>query len=213
MASAVLHRMTPSDPHPVTAVIFDLGRVIVDFDHFDISRKLSRYGAAAPEAIHDVVFNAELEQQFDLGLVTPHAFYTAVRNRFALDIDMAGFQDCWNTIFTLIPGIALLIRRLKKYRLVCLSNTNKWHFEYCRNHFPVLDLFDAFVLSYEAGLRKPDPGIFQLAVEAAGAPPQACLYIDDVPEFVHAASAEGIRGLVFRSVSALESELAALGAL
>lgn len=53
--------------------------------------------------------------------------------------------------------------------------------------------FDAFVSSCEVGMRKPDPGIFKLAMGVAQALPQQCVYFDDRIMFVNAAQKLGIR--------------------
>ncbi|MDQ6762455.1 MAG: HAD-IA family hydrolase, partial [Bacteroidota bacterium] len=58
--------------------------------------------------------------------------------------------------------------------------------------FNLHDFFDAFVSSCEVGMRKPDPGIFRLALGIAQAEPHECLYFDDRPMLVEAARKEGI---------------------
>ena len=95
------------------------------------------------------------------------------------DIDL--FARLWSDIFTLINGIEHLVERLKQqFQLICLSNTNPWHFSWCREHFKVLDAFDAFILSYEEGCCKPDLEIYRRALAKCQAPPDQCLYIDDM---------------------------------
>jgi putative hydrolase of the HAD superfamily len=43
------------------------------------------------------------------------------------------------------------------------------------------ELFDGIVISGEVGVRKPAPEIYRLGAERAGAPPEACVYVDDLP--------------------------------
>jgi putative hydrolase of the HAD superfamily len=42
--------------------------------------------------------------------------------------------------------------------------------------------FDAVILSAEHGIRKPDPAIFQLALDRLGVPPGRCVFADDTEE-------------------------------
>jgi putative hydrolase of the HAD superfamily len=44
----------------------------------------------------------------------------------------------------------------------------------------VMTLFDHVIESAKIGLRKPDPRIYRMMVEALGVDPQACVYLDDL---------------------------------
>jgi putative hydrolase of the HAD superfamily len=131
-----------------------------------------------------------------------------VKKEACLEININVFQQIWTKIFTLNPGIEDLLSSLKnRYGLLCLSNTNSWHFEYCMQKFHALKLFDGFILSYEVGKTKPDSAIFEEALKKAATLPDECVYIDDVPEFVETANKLGINGIHFRTVKKLKKEL------
>lgn len=202
-----------SHPSDTTTIIFDLGKVIVDFDHMSVCERLAIRCDHTPEAIYEQIFTSGLESRFDCGLISPEVFYRQAVQRLSLDMPRDTFQEIWNTIFSLQEGIEALITRLGAYRLVCLSNTNPWHFEHCRALFPVLERFDVFALSYQVGVRKPHPLIFREALQRAGAQPHQCLFIDDVAEFVDAARTCGIDGIVFLSVPRTVQELTRRGIL
>jgi putative hydrolase of the HAD superfamily len=74
----------------------------------------------------------------------------------------------------------------------CLLS-NSWGNSYPRELFA--ELFDGVVISGEVGLRKPDPEIFQHALELLGLPPQDCAFIDDIEHNVRAAERLGIVGV------------------
>lgn len=203
--------MLPLAHDTITTVIFDLGKVIVDFDHFAICRSLAADSVFSPEQIFEKIFSSSLEQQFDTGRISPETFYEKIGHELSLSISRDRFRDIWNNIFTLKPGIEVLLQTLaRKYMLVCLSNTNEWHFEYCRQQFPVLSLFSAYVLSCRVGACKPDAKIYKTALVTAGAQAHQCLYIDDILEFVQSAASLGIRGIHFMSVAQLQGELTAM---
>lgn len=192
----------------IKTIIFDLGKVIVDFDHMQICCRLSRHCPHEPEMIYDTIFTSGLENRFDRGLISPENFYGSVREALSLNINIDRFKEIWENIFTLIPGIdGLLIRLKARYRLLCLSNTNVWHFEYCREKFPVLKNFNGFILSYQVGESKPSRAIFNAALDSAGALPSECIYIDDVPQYVEAARQLGMHGISFNTVEKLKQEL------
>jgi putative hydrolase of the HAD superfamily len=192
----------------VKVIIFDLGKVIVDFDHLVICRKLARYCTVAPNEICRKIFKSGLEAQFDEGNITIDKFYAKLREQLQLNITRDEFELIWNHIFKLNPGIAPLIKRLKKdYRLLCLSNTNMLHFEYCMKKFPLLQYFDDFILSYKIGKRKPHRKIFKAALTKAHCPAYACLYIDDIAEYVQTAEAMGMKAIHFKSVQQLKKQL------
>lgn len=188
-------------------IIFDLGKVIVDFDHMIFCRQVSQYCTLQPDEIHKKLFSG-LEKKFDSGALSPEEFFDTARSALGLNIDIDLFACLWSNIFTLIKGIEPLIYRLgQHYRLLCLSNTNPWHYTWCRQHFKVLDAFDAFILSYELHCCKPDLNIYKEALVKAGSMPEMCFYIDDIPDNVAAARLLNMQGFVFSSVDGLEQTL------
>jgi len=65
-----------------------------------------------------------------------------------------------------------------------------------RSLVPVDDLFDAVVDSCHAGVRKPDPRIYRLALDAVDVDAEAAVFVDDHPANVAAAEALGMHGIV-----------------
>lgn len=70
------------------------------------------------------------------------------------------------------------------------------------------ELFDAWVISAEVGLRKPDPAIYALAAERMGLAPEAIAFVDDLPGNLKPARALGMTTIVHRGDAA--ATLAAL---
>jgi putative hydrolase of the HAD superfamily len=75
----------------------------------------------------------------------------------------------------------------------------------------VRELFDAWVISGEVGLRKPDPAIYALAAERLGLPPEACVFVDDLPGNLKPARAIGMATVLHRGDA--EATLAEVRAL
>ena len=76
-------------------------------------------------------------------------------------------------------------------RVVLLSNS--WG----KDEYPwhLLPTFDATVISGSVGVRKPDRGIYEMAIAAAGVPAHQCVFIDDTAENLPPAEALGIYSL------------------
>lgn len=54
------------------------------------------------------------------------------------------------------------------------------------------ELFDGIVISGEEGTRKPDSRMYELGAERIGLPPEACVYVDDLPFNLEPAAALGM---------------------
>jgi epoxide hydrolase-like predicted phosphatase len=66
-----------------------------------------------------------------------------------------------------------------------------------RKMVPVDELFDAVIDSSAVGIRKPDPRIYHLALDAlGGVAPGSAVLVDDAPGNIKAAEAIGIRGVL-----------------
>ena len=94
-----------------------------------------------------------------------------------------------------------------KRKLGLLSNTNPLHFDYVLSKFPIIRVFDQWILSHEVGFKKPAVEIFQKAIKWANVDPQKILFIDDMKKHVEVAISLGIQGIHFKSAEQLKEEL------
>ena len=88
--------------------------------------------------------------------------------------------------------------RHENIKVISINNEPKELNEYRIRKFKLHDFFDAFVSSCEVGMRKPDPGIFLLALGIAQAKPEECIYFDDRIMLVEAAKKVGIRAFLHK---------------
>jgi epoxide hydrolase-like predicted phosphatase len=108
-----------------------------------------------------------------------------------------------------IPEMYELMRDLRQAGIRTCLLSNSWgNNDYPRDVFP--ELFDAWVISAEVGMRKPEERIFLLAAERLGLPPDQCVFIDDIQANVDAAAALGMAGILHRDPLATTAHLAAL---
>ena len=198
----------------ISLVIFDLGKVIVDFSHLEIAAALAAKSTLSryqdPSVLLSSFFGAgeSLGRFFDEGKISAEEFYRAASNKFHLSLDYDEFVARWNRSFRPNPEVVALVEGLSgRYRLFLLSNTNPLHYAHVVKLLPVLQKMEERILSYEVGYMKPSPLIYQAVLQRAAVPPQEVLYIDDVQEYVSAAGWLGIQGIIFESFASLEAEL------
>ncbi len=194
------------------AVIFDLGKVLIQFDFkrgYSALEGLCPYPAAE---IRQRIAATGLVSRFETGLVEPRDFVAQLSGILDLRVDYDGFCRIWSSIFAepLIPE-SMLEGLGARYRLLLLSNTNAIHFAMIEENYPLIRHFHDRVLSFEVRAMKPQPEIFRAAVDRAGCLPAECFYTDDIPEFVEAAGRLGIDAVVFRSAEELAGEMEARG--
>jgi len=197
--------------HPIKAIIFDLGNVNIDFDHTIAARRICGLSDKTIEEIYRLFFDSGLTALFEEGKVTPEDFFREVKNMLGLKIDYASFLPIWNEIFFLSEKnrqVYNLANNLRSgYRIALLSNINTLHYNYLKNNFPIFDVFEHIVLSFELGQRKPHPLIYQKALEIMGVKAESVFYTDDRPELIASARQLGLTGAVFTGIAALKKEL------
>ena len=195
----------------IKAIIFDLGNVLVNFDHRIAVRKISPLCAKTEEEIFNFFFDSPLTGLFEEGKIKPDEFFSEVKKALKLNIDYAAFLPVWNEIFILTDSnrsVYSLAKALSKnYRLALLSNINTLHFVYLKDRFPVFDPFHDLLLSFEMKLKKPDARIYKKALATLAVQPQETFYTDDRPELIESARALGMQGFVFRGVEQLKTDL------
>jgi FMN phosphatase YigB (HAD superfamily) len=181
-------------------LLLDLGNVLLEFSHLPIGEALARNASVPvfqdPKEVIRYLFKGDqpAEAALDEGKVSAFDFYEGLRSKMGLGLSFEEFSGVWNSIFLEKPGAGRAVELLKgKVGLHLLSNTNVLHFQHCLRQFPWLKKFDSFFLSYEMGVRKPDPAIYKMVLARVGSKPEEILYLDDIPENLVPAQALGIR--------------------
>jgi len=202
------------DNSSIKAIVFDLGRVLVDFDHWISAKRLKDFCDSSEEEIYQLFFDSELTCLFEEGKISPLEFFDEVKKILKLKIDYPQFLPIWNEIFFFNPqnqAVYNLAKKLKSNYPVCLaSNINVLHFEYLKNKFSIFDIFDKIFLSYEIKARKPSLLMYRTILESLSLSPQEVFYTDDRPPLVESAQKLGIKSFVFLGVDKLKKDLLSL---
>lgn len=200
------------DNRHIKAIIFDLGNVLIDFNHWIAAERISQFTDKSAQEIFNLFFDSTLIGLFEEGKIPPQEFFCKVKEILNLELDYNEFVPIWNEIFFLSEknlAVYNLAKSLKpRYKLALLSNINILHFDYLKKKFPhLLNAFHSIITSFETGFRKPQPPIYEITLKVLEALPEQVFYIDDRPELAESAQALGIKGFVFRGVEQLKRDL------
>lgn len=195
------------------SLVFDLGKVIIDFDPMRAIRRLEGRTPYSTAELLARMKETDAVVRFESGALTSEHFYTEIAAHLKLGVSFVEFIPIWSDIFMdeLILDKPFFERLKPRYRLVLLSNTNAMHAAFLRNRFPVLDVFDSQILSHEVGAMKPSDKIYNAATNAARTTPERMFYVDDIPAYVEAASRLGWVAVPFQGKERLVRDMQALG--
>ena len=208
--------MTPSplSPNSADALLFDLGRVVLDID-FNKTFAAWAHHAGCEVAHLKGRFSAdESLRRHERGEISDAEFFAALRASLGIEISDAQFLEGWNALFAgEMPGIApLLARAAQRVPLYAFSNTNRPHVEHFSEVFAdVLGYFREIFLSSSIGLRKPDAAAYDHVVKAIGVPASRIVFFDDSAENIEGARARGLSAVHVTSPDDVARALAALG--
>lgn len=199
----------------VTAVVFDVGRVLVEWDMRALFGRLIDEPARLDWFLANVVTEAwhfEHDAGRDLDEMVAARKAEFPGHDHLLDAYATRFGE---TIPGNVEGTHEIVRELAARRVPLFAITNFaapfWR-EY-RAGEPLFDLFGDIVVSGDEKIAKPDARIFELAALRFGHAPGAMLFIDDNAANVAAARALGWQVHHFHDAGALRADLAARGLL
>ena len=191
-------------------VIFDLGNVLINFNHDLIFESLSQSIGKSSDEVRNFFVRNNLWIDWDKGLVSSTHVFNRFKEWSECSLIQSDFNQCICDIFSPNYETFEMSKKLKGFghRLVLLSNTNASHFEWITSKYNILEHFDKLLLSFEVGLIKPDPRIFQLTLDVVNCVPEDCFFIDDLVDNVEAAKLLGIRSHQFNGIKSLSKVLA-----
>lgn len=169
-----------SDPRKV--FLFDIGRVLLDFDFESSLSGLIPSTAKNPEdRIKHVLSKKDI---LEAGLVSPEYFARWALAVLESHITIAQFYHAWQQIFTVNEPMWQCVRRLAcdGHRLILISNINAIHCPWIFDTYPDFSCFESTILSFNIGMLKPQPEIFQYAIDTYELPVESVIYVDDAPQ-------------------------------
>jgi FMN phosphatase YigB (HAD superfamily) len=184
--------------HTPKVVLFDLGKVLVHFDWSIAARNIAPHCRYQAGALLDKMMKSPLLPRYELGQLSSAQFFEEVRNGIGYRGAYAEFAAAFGGIFSEISAMTTLQARVRAagFPTYVFSNTNDLAIATIRHAFPFFLNFDGYFLSYELGIMKPAPGIYEAAERQTGCQGAEILYLDDSAENTAAGAARGWRTLV-----------------
>lgn len=180
----------------IKTLIFDFGDVFINLDKVKPYQEMEKLGIRS--------FSEEMLQTnilYETGKISSEEFLAFYQNKFPA-ISAKELETAWNSIILDFPEYRLefieKLTALKKHKLILLSNTNDLHIEKVIENMTLerfqrfQKCFDAFYLSQEIHLRKPNADIYEFVLAKHQIQAEECLFIDDTSENTEIAKKLGI---------------------
>lgn len=189
-------------------VIFDLGNVLIHYCPGPALAEIQRRTGLGAWRIRWHLHRAGIRGLGDGSVAADH-FLGEINRRLRLSMTVRELSDIWGLD---LPGpVAGMLEWLEEIRgqtrVAILSDTNIFHWQSLMRRYPALTSVPEIILSFEAGLRKPDARLYRHAEQRLGVsdgnlPPGDLLYFDDRVENIRAAKTRGWDAHLFRDAAA-----------
>jgi len=181
----------------ISAFLFDIGNVIIHFDFSKAAHRIAPSCEVAPEEALERV--ATLTPPLERGELTVDEFVAEASSRIGFSGTPRQFLEAFEDIFELNQPIVELIESLhaEGYPLHLLSNTNAIHVPFFESTYSVFEAFSGRIYSHEVGFMKPDPEIYECAIQTLDLDPATTVYLDDRPENCEGGDRAGLCSLIY----------------
>ena len=162
-------------------IVFDLGKVLVDFDYSIAARKVAARSTKSLLDLASLLSSSSVIVQYECGQVTRREFFEQIRDAVGFQGDLAEFGGYFADIFTeILPMIALHAElRRRGFKTYVFSNTNDLAIEHVGRNFPFFKNFDGYIYSCEVGAMKPEAKIYEAMEKLCGRSGADIIYLDD----------------------------------
>jgi putative hydrolase of the HAD superfamily len=183
-------------------VLFDLGKVLLDFNNENAKNYFKKLGVDDYDKHVIALHSQNIFNELETGALSAEQFIKAISQKLNGSVSDADIQNAWNSILMDFRAESMMyLEKLKnQYNLYLLSNTNSLHHaefdQILFNQLQVTSLDSYFTKAYyshQTGMRKPDRKIYELVLNDAEISAAETIFIDDMPENVAAASALGFQ--------------------
>jgi glucose-1-phosphatase len=177
----------------ITHIVLDMGGVLVELQWQNRVEKLLNRPIAIDE-LHHLWVSAPSTVDFESGRTNFDEFAAAFLREFNLEVPTDILKhEFLEIVQAPLPHCESVLSTLKsRYHLSLLSNTNPAHYGKLSDRYRFFDTFDHRFLSYQMGLMKPSPAIFEQVLQTLDTAPDTVAFFDDGARNVEAARNLGI---------------------
>ena len=195
-------------------IFFDIGNVLIDIHPEDCIEYWADSADLTKEEIIKA-FSNDLHNAYEIGKITNNEFFHNFKNALPQPccLKKSDFWRGWNKLLGKEKKTVEILKSLSlDYNIWLLSNTNPKHIN---NKLKLSSTFFEFVkgaiYSFEVGVRKPDPTIFENALKLSGSVASKTLFIDDLIENIQIAKKLGWEAIHYENDNLLQDQLTFLG--
>ncbi|UKN00086.1 HAD family phosphatase [Paracrocinitomix mangrovi] len=185
-----------------SAIIFDLGGVILNLDYNLTINAFKKLGGSNFEQLYSQAQQDKIFDQYETGKISSQQFIDYLRQFLPSNTSDQTIRDAWNIMLLDLPEqrIQLLKNLSKKHQIFLFSNTNDIHYKAFTSSLAdqygdpnLLDqLFIQTYFSHMVGERKPDAAAFNTVINDHQLNPSTTLFIDDSIQHIEGAKSIGI---------------------
>ncbi len=200
----------------ITAVVFDLGNVLIDWNPRYLFRKLFGGDEEKVDWFLKNVCTEEWNDRHDLGISYKENAEQLILKfpQYAREIRAYGERWTENLGGAIEESVQIFEElRSSGVAVYALTNFSTESFPLARQRFPFFNSFDGIVMSGELGIAKPDPAIYLHLLRKFRLSAERTVFVDDRKENVDAARALGFVAHHFRDPETLRKKLKKLGLL
>ena len=208
-------RSVSSSPH-ITALLFDLGGVLINVSFDEAFRSWSDYSPLSPAEMRARFRMDRAYKMHERGQISAHIYFDHLRRCLRIHADDDAIASGWNAIYlgTLDKAVECLMEVKDRLPCYAFTNSNPVHQAAWMALYPgVVRAFRAVFVSSDIGTRKPERSAFHSVCRRMDVVPSQVLFFDDSQENVRGARAAGLNAVQVRAETDLRDSLRRFGAL
>lgn len=193
----------------IKVIFLDIGGVLLSngWGHESRQKAAEAFGFdyAEMDVLHHFIFNV-----YEIGRISLDDYLDTVVFNHPRSFTRGNLKEFIFSQSVELPDMLQWLKRWKQasgFQVIAINNEGKELNDFRIKKFGLHQCFDAFVSSCEVGMRKPDPGIFKLAMGIAQVSQQECVYFDDRLLLVQAAQKLGIQSFHHQDFSSTKKIL------
>ena len=199
----------------IGAVVFDIGKVLLDFDYLVLIRKMAPQTQWSEAKLNDYLNQSPLLARYEFGELSSSEFFELIQRETDFTGGETEFAALFEDIFTPISGMIDIHRQIAQSGTptFTFSNTNEMAVRYISRTYDFWKIFNGHVLSYEVGALKPEEKIYEALEELSDLNGEEIIYLDDRSENCAAGRERGWQVCCHQDVESSRRFLSSVGDL
>lgn len=193
----------------IKTIIFDRAGVLTiptNYDYLNYLSKVSKLDINEVKRIY-----VPIVRELNVGKIGTSKFKNTLAAKLKISKKLLRYKEFSEENFGLDPKMIRYVFSLRKdYKLICLTDISISRYLIFKRNIPK-NLFHRIFATCYIHIRKDDKRIYLNVIRKLKLKPSETIFIDDLPEYIKAASSAGIKSIQFKNIEQLKKELSGLG--